>query len=100
MLPRRPVRGVDGQSDRAVLHARQQEGSIASLGEVSVGDEDGVVVAERPKAVVEQPVGVFGEGEAVIQVVVAAAGELVDVGGIDDGAGGKSNEAIAGQGTG
>jgi hypothetical protein len=48
---------------------------------VAVGDEDGVVIANGPKAVIEEPVGVLGEGEAVIQVVVADIGELVDVGG-------------------
>jgi hypothetical protein len=46
---------------------------------VAVGDEDGVVIANGPKAVIEEPVGVLGEGEAVIQVVVADIGELVDV---------------------
>ena len=33
------------------------------------------------------------EGDAVVQGVVAAAGELVDVGGVDDGAGGEGDEA-------
>ena len=38
---------------------------------------------ERPQAVVEEPVGVLGEGDAVVEGVVAAAGELVDVGGVE-----------------
>jgi hypothetical protein len=44
-------------------------------------------------------VGVLGEGDAVVEGVVAAAGELVDVGGVD-GAGGEGDEAVAGQGAG
>jgi hypothetical protein len=56
---------------------------IAGFGEVLFCDEHGVVVADRPQAVVEEPVGVLGEGDAVVQGVVAAAGELVDVGGVE-----------------
>lgn len=63
-----------------------------------VGDENRVVVGQGPKAIVEQPVGVFGEGDTVVQVVVAAAGELMDVAGIDDSAGVEGDEAVAGQG--
>jgi hypothetical protein len=81
MLLRRPVGGIGGQGDFSVFHAGEQASGFAGLGEVSVGDENGVVIAKGPQPVVEQPVGVFGEGEAVVQGVVAALGELVDVGG-------------------
>jgi hypothetical protein len=40
--------------------------------------------------------GVLGEGDSVGEVVVAAAGELVDLAGIDNGAGGDGKEALAG----
>lgn len=89
VLRRRPVRGVGGEGELAALHAGQEEGGLAGLGEVLFCDEDGVVVPDGPEAVVEEPVGVLGEGDAVVQGVVAAAGELVDVGGVDDGAGGE-----------
>ncbi len=77
MLLRRPVGRIGRERDFPVLHAREQEGDVAGLGEVPLGDEDGVVIGYGPEAVVEEPVGVLGEGDAVIQVVVAAGGELV-----------------------
>jgi hypothetical protein len=73
------VVGVGGEGDLLVLQAGEQVRRFACLEEVAVGDENGVVVAEEPEAIVEQPVGVFGEGDAVVQVVVSAPGELVDV---------------------
>ena len=96
----RPVRGVGGERELAILHPREQVSGIASLGEVPFGDQDGVVIPERPEAVVEEPVGVLGKGDAVVQGVVAAAGELVDVGRVDDGAAGEGDQAVAGQGAG
>jgi hypothetical protein len=81
MLLRRPVRRVGGKGDLAALHSRQQKGRIAGFGKVPLGDEHRIVVPDRPEAVVEEPVGVPGKGNAVVQGVVAAAGELVDVGG-------------------
>lgn len=39
-----------------------------------------------PEALVEHPVGIGGEGEAVVEVVVAAFRMLVDVTGLHDGA--------------
>ncbi len=76
MLPGGPVGGVCGEGDFSVFQAGEQEGGFAGFGEVPFGDEDGVVVADGPEAVVEEPVGVFGKGDAVGQVVVAATGEL------------------------
>lgn len=95
-----PLPGVCRQCDFHVLHAGEQKGRITCLGKMSLGYEDGVVVAQRPKAVVEEPVGILGQGDAVVQVVVAAVSELVDMTGIHDGAGRKRDEAIAGQGAG
>ena len=54
--------------------------------EVVAGDKDGEVVRDRPEAVIEQPMGVLAESEAVPDVVVPGVGELVDVGGVDDAA--------------
>ena len=44
--------------------------------------------------------GVFAESNAVGGIVVAAAGKLVDVAGIDDGAGVERNQPVTGHGTG
>lgn len=67
------------------------EGSAAGggVGEFSDGDFDEEVVATwqgGPEALVEHPVGIRGEGEAVSGVVVAAEGVLVDVAGLHEGA--------------
>ena len=67
------------------------EGSAAggAVGEFSEGDFDEEVVAfgqGGPEALVEHPVGIRGEGEAVSGVVVAAEGVLVDVAGLHEGA--------------
>jgi hypothetical protein len=81
----RPVGGVCREGDFPVFHACEQVGGFAGFGEMPFGDEDGVVVTDGPQAVVEQPVGVFGKGDAVVLVVIAAPGELVDMGGVHDG---------------
>jgi len=64
------------------------------------GDEDAVVIREGPEALVEGPVGVAAEGQAVAGIVVAAVGKLVDVGGLDDAAGVEGRQAVAGRGAG
>ena len=64
------------------------------------GDQHAIVVVERPEAVVEEPMGVFAERHTVSWVVVARVGELVDVGGVDDGAGADGRQAQASQHTG
>lgn len=53
------------------------------------GDLDEEVITFRysgPKALVEHPMSIGGEGEAVVEVVVAAFGMFVDVAGLHDGA--------------
>ena len=60
-----------------------------TVGEFSDGDFDEEVVAfghGSPEALVEHPMGIWGEGEAVFGVVVAAEGVLVDVAGLHEGA--------------
>ena len=89
VLVRRPVGGIGRQGEGPVAHAGQQMGSLTRFREMSFGDENRVVVAQGPEAVVEQPVGVLAQGDAVVQGIVAAGGELVDVAGVDDGAGVK-----------
>jgi hypothetical protein len=80
VLLRRPVGGVCGEGDSPVFHAGEQVGGFAGFGEVAFSDEDDVVVADRPEAVVEEPVGVLGMGDAVGEVVVARnAGSLTVV---------------------
>ena len=89
MLLRRRMGGIGRQGYLFVFHPCKQVGLFSGFGKVPVGDENGIVVPKGPEAVVEEPVGVFGQGNAVVQVVVAAVGELVDVAGGDDGACGK-----------
>lgn len=98
MLLRRPVGGVGRQGDPPASQPSQQESRLSRFGKVPVGSENRVVGREGPEAVVEQPVGVLAEGEAVGEVVVAAFGELVDVAGIDDGAAVERDQPVAGQG--
>ena len=45
---------------------------------------------------VEEPVGVFAEGDAVLRMVVAAVGKLVNVGRVHDAAGIHGYAAVAG----
>ena len=52
-----------------------------------------------PEPIIEHPVGVGREGEAVVGIVVAGNSVLVDVGGLDDG-GGFRVEPVAGKGAG
>ena len=66
------------------------------FGKAPDGHDDLVVIGQGPEAIVEQPVSVLAEGEAVAGVVVAGIGELMDVGGVDDAAGGDRRQAIAG----
>ena len=63
-----------------------------AVGEFSEGDFDEEVVAFRhggPEALVEHPVGIGGEGEAVAEIVIAALSVLVNVGGLHDVASGR-----------
>ena len=84
----------------SALHGGQQKGSVAAFSKMTVGSNHGVVVLNGPQAVIEQPVGVLGEGKAVVRVVVAAGGKGVDMSGIYDGAGIEGDEPVAGQGAG
>ena len=79
MLPGRPEVPPGRKQDPPALHGGQQQGGVAALGKVPVGSHYGVVIGQGPEAVVEEPVGVLGEGQAVVRVVVAAGGEVVDV---------------------
>ena len=55
VLWRRPVGGVRGEGDFSAFHAGKQMGGFAGFGKVPLGDEDGIVVPDRPEAVVEEP---------------------------------------------
>jgi hypothetical protein len=86
MLLGRPVSDVGRQGDLFVSHQSKRVSRFTGFGKVPVGDKDRIVVPQRPETVVEQPVGILGEGDAVGGVVVATAGKLVDMAGVDDGA--------------
>jgi hypothetical protein len=92
---------------------RDDEGVAGGDGEgvgngvgVGVGQDDPGVVrgAEGAEKVREftlvRPQKDLSESDAVVQGVVAASGELVDVGGIDDGAGGPQGKGMGGKGAG
>jgi hypothetical protein len=53
-----------------------------------------------PQSVVEQPVGVLGEREAVGGIVVLRRSPLFDVGGVHDGRAIAGDAAVAGESTG
>ena len=68
-----PLGLVPWQVDAGSLIVEQPLGPRvkAFLIEVAPGHDDPVVVAQGPQAVVEQPVGVLAQGQAVAWVVVA-----------------------------
>ncbi len=70
------------------------------FGELTDCDDDAIVIRDGPQALVEHPVGVFAEGDAVARVVVPAIAELVDVGGVNNASGVDGGEAVAGERTG
>lgn len=64
--------------------AFEPAGVGAPFGENFSRDEDAVARVDGPESFVEHPVGVAREGEAVVRIVVAALGKLMDVRGFDD----------------
>lgn len=66
--------------------------------EVLFFDKDVEVIGERPEATVEEPVGGFGEGEAVADGAGAALAETVDVRGVENGSAVLRDHPVAGEG--
>lgn len=89
-----------GEVEWAVGVGDQAQGVGAGFGEAGLGDEDCSVGVDGPQALVEAPVGVLAESEAVGEFVVAASGPGVDVGGVDDAGAFGGHAAQAGEGTG
>lgn len=89
--------GVCREGYFPVVQLGKQQCSFTGFGKMTIGGQYRIVIIDGSEAVVEEPVGVFGEGDAVGRIIVAAFGKLVDVAGVDDGAGGKGNQSIAGQ---
>ena len=69
----------------------------AVLAEPASCHENPVIVRQRPQAVVEKPVRILAQGQPIAGIIVARVGKLVDVGGIDDTAGGDGDKPVAGQ---
>lgn len=67
-----------------MVGGEEREG-VGGFGEAGVVYDYVEVGADGPEALIEEPVGVLGEGQAVVDAVVAGAGEGVDVGGVDGG---------------
>jgi hypothetical protein len=87
ILLRRPLGGICRQGDFPVFHVREHVGGFTGFVKMPVGDENRIVALDGPQTVIEQPVRVFGQGDAVGEGIVAARGKLVDVGSVHDGAG-------------
>ena len=96
----RPVVTVSGKLDLPADHSFEKERGVAGFVEAVGGDEHPVLVVERPQAGIEHPVRVLGKREAVLRMVVAAIGELVDVGGVHDATRVYRDATVAGQGAG
>ena len=92
-----PEVAVAGKLDLSACHSFEQERGVTGFFEAVGGDEHTVIVVERPHAGIEHPVRVLGKREAVPRMVVAAVGELVDVGGVHDAAGVDGDAPVAGQ---
>ncbi len=95
-----PVVAVAGKLDLPAFHSFEQERGVAGFVEAVGGDEHPVIAVERPQAGIDRPMGVLREREAILWVVVAAVGELVDVGGVHDAAGVDGDAPVASQGAG
>ena len=96
--------GMEGESGRkpdvfSILRF-EQEAEVAAFMEGSLFDENVEVVGERPESAVEEPVGGFGEGQAVADEAGAALAEAADVGGVEDGGAVLGDHAVAGEGAG
>ena len=74
----------------------KQKSVVARFVETARRYNHPVIIGNRPKALVEEPVGVFAEGDAVLRMVVAAVGKLVNVGRVHDAAGIHGYAAVAG----
>ncbi len=94
-----PLGLVPWQMDAGSLVVEQALGPRvkAFLIEAAPGHDDPVVVVQRPQAVVEQPVGVLAQGQAVARVVVARGGKLMDMGRVDDALAGDGGQPISRQ---
>ena len=56
--------------------------ALGTFVESLIRDQDAIIVVDAPQAEIEEPVGVLAEGNSVLRIVVAGAGELVDVCGV------------------
>ena len=100
-----PGEVLDGGAERNAVEeveffavaAFQPAGVGAPFGEDFTGDEDAVAGVDGPESFVEHPVGVAREGEAVVRMVVAALGKLMDMRGFDDRAAAAGVDSVAGQ---
>ena len=70
----------------------------AFFDELLAVNDNPVIVADGPEATVKLPVCVFGKGQAVAGVVVAAVAELVNMSGVHNALHVESRHAVASQG--
>lgn len=75
----------------------EEETEAARFVEVLFFDQNVELIRKRPESAVEEPVGRFGEGEAVANGAGATVAEALDVGGIKDGGAVFRHHAVAGE---
>ena len=96
-----PGGGAEGDAVEEVKYfavAAFQPACIGTpFGEDFTGDKDSVAGVDGPESLVEHPVGVAREGEAVVRIVVAAFGELMDVHGFDNRAAAACVDSVSGE---
>ena len=93
--------GAEGDAiekvDFFAVAAFEPAGVGAPFGENFSRDEDAVARVDGPESFVEHPVSVAREGEAIVRIVVAALGKLMDVRGFDDRAASSCVRSVTGE---
>jgi len=74
---------ISGQEDGAALKLREGFAVWIVFGEMRMCNFDCVFVGERPKPLIEHPVGILRQRQPVPRVVVPAVRELVNMSGIN-----------------
>ena len=92
-----PERAIIGKAEASPLIIAKQQIRFSGFGEPACRDDHAEIVGDRPKPLVEQPVSVLAERNAIAQFVVPAVRKLVNVRGINNARAADCRQAIAGQ---
>jgi hypothetical protein len=96
----RPVLADGRQANFLPFQGFQPQPLRAGFGKLGGSHADAEIIIQRPQAGVEEPVGVFAQGETVARIVVPAVGKAVDVRGVHNAAAIHRHQAVTGQGAG